>query len=1413
MRNGLWRRGAIVACVCLSWAAARGGTNNECSSNGAGVFLHPDGIHTFNISGGQVAGAGATLFADFFLQPSQTNDWIDVDNDGQAGFFAAFPFVDQLAPNFTPNTNLSAHWIFQYRSVGSVNGYNEFVENQTCGAKMFTIPADNCQFNQFVYGSGGTQSWAGPFANPSGTPLTPCEIEFSFLDVPSVWGTQVPGSPDWERHPADPGYGLNPVPSSTGFISNLQTLSRDCGTCSGDGRPCTKNEHCNGTCNNLGVRWCMVDSQCTGGQTCEGESVCVPAATSAVTSLNQNFGTPDEDTIYDVFAAWVPVAYVANRGTGLQNITYTDAQYAFLTGRMPNGENLTVATRSVGSGTRNAIMSSTGLDTSWGRGDNVGNENATTANFNLGSGTQRSNAEGSSQIEQGVQMHRLAFGYTGLAGSSRAIGDFNAGRMEILNLCKDVDGSDPDALPDCDCTNAANFVRPGIHTVLDNCDSCTGYTIGGRGSYVFRGNPNANRDPMDPFYNATDPALDNQEVANYINNIVDSVRSFNGSAFAGECFHSETCSIKQCSGAPAMTACTGTGQGTCPAGQTCNFINCVQDSDCSAISAGDCTSPRLCNNDTPCTTRGCSITGNACTVPTEAIDCPPYVQTCNGGFCEITNTVCIDDTDCLPAVAQTCAPDVCKSKLNMPGQFLANTFFLPNSIDCSQAEFDGTAFSPNPLLSQAVQDFVRANNGLGVGGDTAAFGSKNIAGLVPVRNSLGGGGKYSDGSSTGSYTYWDGAAYVINFAANQRLSKRNQVTADFNEDFTRSSADADEFVNAVYGPRAWQQSARGIGNGTTAFDKGQQTLDNGIPEVMGDLNGDGNLDKEDLRYFADGLALVSGQLDRKQGAIAVDTALESRGKEYPWADQRQTLTVPPATQPNEPTFLDPKNVNACLSPFLATGKFYQIGDFRGDVAGGRTQTCVSGRCSATGYVCTVDANCPVTAPTAGAEPMGWDGFVDEKDIDYCGTVSIHGNWSDVSEAILGDLSCDMDGDLDVDLGDLTELVEGILKTHIGDVDLDGDRDAVDQAVVTASIGGPNPCIATATCGWSDGDTNWDGIVDAADAAVFATFAPSTGGEITCPAAVVGSESTRAITVALSTGATAGLSAIRVRLVDLQNPVPANPPCCPPQNFAAYESGTCTAVGEGGGCARWVGAPIRVLEAQDNSALGSYVTARLQCSPYYADWSSFGVINIAGPEIMPSSTYEVQVFNPSCKGDEVNCTDVSGIATGTTRRSGDVALPFAPSGTQPDPSDVVAVLNKFRNQPGAPSKVIAQIQPNVLDLFVDTGALDIVGTIDAFRGTAYPFTGPCPCPSSVTCNATACTSAAQCSGGGTCVKTCNGGPNDGLVCKDDKGCRYCSGGIFDGLPCTTDANCPGGTCPAVGVCGGGFCRDRCQRCAP
>jgi hypothetical protein len=350
-------------------------------------------------------------------------------------------------------------------------------------------------------------------------------------------------------------------------------------------------------------------------------------------------------------------------------------------------------------------------------------------------------------------------------------------------------------------------------------------------------------------------------------------------------------------------------------------------------------------------------------------------------------------------------------------------------------------------------------------------------------------------------------------------------------------------------------------------------------------------------------------------------------------------------------------------------------------------------------------------------------------------------------------------------------------------------------------------------------------------------------------------------------------ALEIVPVDLQSPLPPNNnpagPCCPPGNFITFDTAAnsvctsgsessgyrctssfdcipstcgpsqdCAAPGEGNDCARWVGPPFTYLESNDNPALGSYRAARLQCSPFFHDWASEGVVHVIGAEIVPSSTYEVRIFGPSCQPQQaheeegedelvpIGCTIVSQPVTMTTRRAGDIASPYqspSPPLTQPNALDVTASVNKFRNLPGAVSKIVAQVQPNVPDPNSDLNAIDIVTVVDNVRGFGYTYSGPCICPSSVPCNTTPCAGASACTGlygaGATCLKTCSAGPRLGHPCNNNLNCGACIGGPATGagaagIPCDANADCASGVC-ALGTCPTGatpgFCRDRCGRC--
>jgi len=55
--------------------------------------------------------------------------------------------------------------------------------------------------------------------------------------------------------------------------------------------------------------------------------------------------------------------------------------------------------------------------------------------------------------------------------------------------------------------------------------------------------------------------------------------------------------------------------------------------------------------------------------------------------------------------------------------------------------------------------------------------------------------------------------------------------------------------------------------------------------------------------------------------------------------------------------------------------------------------------------------------------------------------------------------------------------------------------------------------------------------------------------------------------------------------------------------------------------------------------------------------------------------------------------------------------------------------------------------------------------------------------------------------GSCRGVCSGGINAGASCGSVADCRICQGGTRAGLNCTAAGNCPGGSCPTGGTCGG------------
>jgi hypothetical protein len=430
--------------------------------------------------------SGSTAFAAFFESPGSTNDFIDANGDpakfgfnGSGSSSGTTPFVYQLAPGISlngntitgyhsdPNLNGAGQiplWSVQYRGTGSVNGLAELVNYALTGG--LPTPVSSFVNPSSINGTVITTSKGGPGGFYTGTPMN--SVDVAVIDVAVPWGIQgTSGTPSWNAKPSTAGYGMNPVlPVGATFQTNqLTTLS-------------------------------------AGGQ-----------------SLNLNTASPNSKTVYGNGIAFAPISFVANHGTGIQNVTQSQLAFLYVTGRMPDGEQYTVATRDIGSGTRNGAMNSIGVDPSFGVGNNVGDITVTNSTQSLlGPHFQPTNLDATGTMSNVVKNSRLAVGYvsTSTGASSQANGNY-----ESLGVKFDLEGG-------------TDYVRPTASTIVNNNSSGsggTGYRIGGVETMATVGDPMATNWSGNTATNSytitSNPQMANSAAALYVRNIVESVKAFN----------------------------------------------------------------------------------------------------------------------------------------------------------------------------------------------------------------------------------------------------------------------------------------------------------------------------------------------------------------------------------------------------------------------------------------------------------------------------------------------------------------------------------------------------------------------------------------------------------------------------------------------------------------------------------------------------------------------------------------------------------------------------------------------------------------------------------------------------------------------------------------------------------------------
>ncbi|MFI4898152.1 MAG: hypothetical protein ACIARR_10030, partial [Phycisphaerales bacterium JB059] len=261
-----------------------------------------------------ITGSGATLLENFFSSPAQTNDFIDVDGDLQAGSLGSL-LPDQLAPSNLSSSTL--HWIFHYRVTGSGNGVAEFdlfsvlfdqnPDNTDDNGVNGPVDdfgnsafSDRSVWNRNDIVLAGVLQALGNSSHRGGMPLVPnadngyrgqalnlgdpdngFTVDFAAADVPVAWFAINPGTPRPDAAPGAMGYGANPRVA--------------------------------------------VDKS--------GQPVVWNNLLRPLSNLNVNVANPDANTVYELPIAITPVSAPVNYGVGRSEIYMSDLRHLSATGR------------------------------------------------------------------------------------------------------------------------------------------------------------------------------------------------------------------------------------------------------------------------------------------------------------------------------------------------------------------------------------------------------------------------------------------------------------------------------------------------------------------------------------------------------------------------------------------------------------------------------------------------------------------------------------------------------------------------------------------------------------------------------------------------------------------------------------------------------------------------------------------------------------------------------------------------------------------------------------------------------------------------------------------------------------------------------------------------------------------------
>ncbi len=136
---------------------------------------------------------------------------------------------------------------------------------------------------------------------------------------------------------------------------------------------------------------------------------------------------------------------------------------------------------------------------------------------------------------------------------------------------------------------------------------------------------------------------------------------------------------------------------------------------------------------------------------------------------------------------------------------------------------------------------------------------------------------------------------------------------------------------------------------------------------------------------------------------------------------------------------------------------------------------------------------------------------------------------------------------------------------------------------------------------------------------------------------------------------------------------------------------------------WVGPPQAITEASGSNGIPPnpnppphFWAATLQCgTPYYDDWTQYGIVHVYHDGIVPGAAYHVQAISDDCNTNDPD--SYSTPLTINTSRAGDIVgnsgcpvVPCDPPQGVINFVDISACVEKFKNTPIAPQKARADV---------------------------------------------------------------------------------------------------------------------------